>query len=135
TWMLAGGDVVALAGAYAVAYWISSLLAPLPPVSAPTWLLAVIAVAAAPVWLAVFTAYHLYENDSLRISVASFDEVRDVFHAILAGSLGFLVLSQILRKLEGWWIYSAVEAVLFLVCALVLVPLVRGSMRSWIFPR
>ena len=46
------------------------------------------------VWLGIFTAYHLYDNDSLRISVSSFDEVRDLFHAMLAGSLFFLILSQ-----------------------------------------
>jgi exopolysaccharide biosynthesis polyprenyl glycosylphosphotransferase len=40
-----------------------------------------------------------------------------------------------MRRLAGWWIYSAVEAFLFLAAALVLVPVVRGTIRSWIFPR
>jgi len=87
------------------------------------------------VWLAVFTGYHLYENDALKISVSSFDEVRDVFHAMLAGSLGYLILSQGVRFLFDWWVYTAVEAALFAGAALVLVPIVRGSVRSWVFPR
>jgi exopolysaccharide biosynthesis polyprenyl glycosylphosphotransferase len=104
-------------------------------VSAPTWFLLFLAVTAVPVWLAVFTGYHLYENDALRISVSSFDEVRDVFHAMLAGSLGYLILSQGVRFLFDWWVYTAVEAALFAAAALLLVPMTRGSIRSWIFPR
>jgi exopolysaccharide biosynthesis polyprenyl glycosylphosphotransferase len=135
TWILVGADLCALAVAYATSYAISDRIAPLPPVSAPGWFIATLALLAGPVWIAVFTAYGLYENDSKRISVASFDEVRDVFHAILAGSLGFLILSQSLRRSFGWWVYSAVEALLFLVAALLVVPIVRGSIRSWLFPR
>ena len=85
--------------------------------------------------LAVFTAYHLYDNDNLRIAVASFDEVRDLFHAMLAGSLAFLILSQGVKYVADWWIYTAVEAFLFIAAALVLVPVVRGSLRSWVLPR
>src|SRR5712692_7829282 len=133
--VLAVADVGALALAYAASYAISDRIAPLPPVSAPGWFLALLGLSAVPVWVAIFTAYGLYENDARRISVASFDEVRDVFHAILAGSLGFLIVSQAVRHLFGWWVYTAVEAFLFLAAALVLVPLVRGSIRSWVFPR
>ena len=135
TWILAGGDLVALLVAYVATYAVADRVGHLPPVSAPSWFLIGLAVVAVPVWVAVFTAYHLYENDSLKISVASFDEVRDIFHAMLAGSLFFLVLSQGLRHLAGWWVYSAVEAALFLISALVLVPFARGSIRSWLFPR
>jgi exopolysaccharide biosynthesis polyprenyl glycosylphosphotransferase len=135
TWILAGGDLAALFVAYAATYAIADRVGKLPPVSAPAWLLIGLAVVAVPAWIAVFTAYHLYENDNLKISVASFDEVRDIFHAMLAGSLFFLVLSQGLRHLAGWWVYSAVEAVLFLLSALALVPLARGTIRSWVFPR
>ena len=100
--VLAVADVGALALAYAVSYAISDRIAPLPPVSAPSWFLTLLGLSAVPVWVAVFTAYGLYENDARRISVASFDEVGDVFHAILAGSLGFLILSQAVRHLFGW---------------------------------
>jgi exopolysaccharide biosynthesis polyprenyl glycosylphosphotransferase len=133
--MLAAGDLVALIVAYVITYVTSEQIGPLPAVSAPSWFLALVAVAAVPIWLAIFTAYHLYDNDNQRIAVASFDEVRDIFHAILAGSLAFLILSQGLRYSFGWWIYSAVEAFIFLGTALVLVPVIRGSMRSWVFPR
>ena len=133
--VLAGADIGALALAYATSYAISDRIAPLPPVSAPGWFLALLGLSSVPVWVAIFTAYGLYENDARRISVASFDEVRDVFHAILAGSLGFLIVSQAVRHLFGWWVYTAVEAFLFLGAGLVLVPLVRGSIRSWVFPR
>jgi exopolysaccharide biosynthesis polyprenyl glycosylphosphotransferase len=133
--ILALGDVVALVLAYVVTYLSATQMGPLPPVSAPGWFLTLVAVCAVPIWLVVFAAYGLYDNDTLRISVASFDEVRDIFHGILSGSLIFLVASQGARYLAGWWISSAVEAVVFLVCAIVLVPLLRGSIRSWVFPR
>jgi len=135
TWLLAFGDVFALVAAYALAYATADRIGPLPPVSAPTWFLLALAVAAVPLWLAAFTAYGLYDNDAHRISVASFDEVRDFFHAILAGSLGFLVLSQGVRYLFGWWVYTAVEAALFLAAAIVFVPVTRGAIRAWVFPR
>jgi exopolysaccharide biosynthesis polyprenyl glycosylphosphotransferase len=135
TWMLALGDLAALTVAYAAAYVVADRIAPLPPVQAPSWFLILVAVTAPFVWLGIFTAYHLYENDNLRISVSSFDEVRDLFHAILAGSLGYLIVSQAVRALQHWWISAPAEAVLFLTAALVIVPIVRGSIRSWVFPR
>jgi exopolysaccharide biosynthesis polyprenyl glycosylphosphotransferase len=133
-WILAGGDLLALGIAYSATYVVANRVAP-PAVTAPTWLLITLVLIAVPVWTAVFTSYHLYDNDHRRISVASFDEVGDIFHALLAGSLGFLLLAQILRRFENWWIYSALEAAFFLTGALVLVPLMRGTLRSWIFPR
>jgi exopolysaccharide biosynthesis polyprenyl glycosylphosphotransferase len=135
TWILAAGDLSAMVVAYIAAYIASDGLGSLPPVSAPGWFLISLAIAAGPLWLAVFTAYHLYENDNLRISIASFDEVRDLFHAMLAGSLGFLILSQGVDFFFDWWVYTAVEALLFITAALILVPVVRGSIRSWVFPR
>ena len=135
TRLLAVGDLAALTVAYALTYAIADRIAPLPPVSADTWFLIVLAVTAPFVWLGVFTAYNLYDNDSLRITVSSFDEVRDLFHAMLVGSLFYLLLSQGLAFFLDWWVYAAVEAALFMVAALVLVPVVRGSIRSWILPR
>jgi exopolysaccharide biosynthesis polyprenyl glycosylphosphotransferase len=135
TWILAAGDLAALVVAYVVTYIASDWLGALPPVSAPGWFLISLGVVAGPIWLAVFTAYHLYENDNLKISIASFDEVRDLFHAMLAGSLGFLILSQGVDFFFDWWVYTAVEALFFITAALILVPIVRGSIRSWVFPR
>ena len=133
--MLIVGDLGALVLAYALCFVVAELVGPLPAVSAPPWILALIAAAAGPFWIAVFAAYGLYENDNRLISVASFDEVPRIFHAMLAGSLVFLVLSQGLRYIGGWWVYSAVEAALFLGAALILIPLVRASIRNWAFPR
>jgi exopolysaccharide biosynthesis polyprenyl glycosylphosphotransferase len=135
TWMLAAGDLVALTVAYAVSYLVADRIAPLPPVSAAAWFLLLVAVTAPIVWAGVFTAYHLYDNDNLKISVSSFDEVRDLFHAILAGSLGYLIVSQAVRYFFDWWIYTPAEAVLFLGAALVAIPIVRGSIRSWVYPK
>ena len=135
TRLLVVGDLAALTVAYAATYAIADRIAPLPPVSADTWFLIVLAVTAPFVWLGVFTAYNLYDNDSLRITVSSFDEVRDLFHAMLVGSLFYLLLSQGLAFFLDWWVYTAVEAALFMVAALVLVPVVRGSIRSWFLPR
>ena len=135
TRLLAVGDLVALASAYVGAYAVAAAIAPLPPVSADTWFLALVAVTAPVVWLGVFTAYNLYDNDSLRISVSSFDEVRDLFHAMLVGSLFYLLLSQGIDFFFDWWVYTAVEATFFMAGALVLVPVIRGSIRSWVFPR
>jgi exopolysaccharide biosynthesis polyprenyl glycosylphosphotransferase len=134
TWILICGDLIALTVAYALTYAVAGRMGTLPPVSAPGWFLILLVATAAPIWLAVFTAYHLYENDNLRISVSSFDEVRDLFHAMLAGSLGYLILSQGVRYFFDWWVYTAVEAVLFLSGALILVPVIRGSIRSWVLP-
>ena len=135
TWMLAAGDSVALVAAYALSYAIAASIAPLPPVSAAPWFLALVAATAPLVWAGVFTAYHLYENDNLKISVSSFDEVRDLFHAMLAGSLGYLIVSQAragrvrlvdLRTGRGRALpLGRARAV----------PVVRGSIRSWVFPR
>jgi exopolysaccharide biosynthesis polyprenyl glycosylphosphotransferase len=135
TSFLGAGDVLALTLAYATTYVLSDHIGSLPPVSAPAWLLALLAVVAVPGWLAVFTAYGLYGRDSLRLSVASFDEIGSVFHALLVGSLAVLVLDQGVRRLAGWWVSSALEATIFLLAASILVPVVRGTIRSWVFPR
>ena len=122
TLILASGDAVSLVVAYVITLLISERIGPLPAVSAPGWFLALVGIAAVPIWIGIFTAYHLYDNDNQRISIASFDEVQDLFHAMLAGSLGFLILSQGASHLAGWWIYSAVEEFIFVATALVLDP-------------
>ena len=129
TWILATGDLLALTVAYVLTYVAADMLGPLPPVSAPSWFLTLLVLSAVPIWLAIFTGYGLYEADALQISVSSFDEVRSIFHAMLAGSLAYLILSQGVRFLFDWWVYTAVEAALFISASLVLVPVLRGSIR------
>jgi exopolysaccharide biosynthesis polyprenyl glycosylphosphotransferase len=135
TWILGAVDVASLTLAYVVTYALAAKVGTLPPVSAPTWFLAVVATLGVPTWLSIFAGYGLYENDNLKISIASFDEVRDVFHAMLVGSLLLLIVSQGVRYAAGWWVYSAVEAAFFVCAALVLIPVARGAIRSWVFPR
>ena len=135
TRILALSDLAMLGIAYAVSYLIADRIAPLPPVSGDAWFLALVAVTAPFIWLTVFTANNLYDNDSLKISVSSFDETRDLFHAMLVGSLGYLLLSQGVDHFFGWWVYTPAEAFIFLGVALLLIPVARGSIRSWVFPR
>ena len=95
--MLAFGDLLSLVVAYTLTYIVADATAP-PAVDAPWWVLLTLGIAAGPIWIALFTAYHLYDHDSHRISVASFDKVGDIFHALIAGSLAFLLLAQVLRR-------------------------------------
>ncbi|MGH2745043.1 MAG: sugar transferase [Thermoleophilaceae bacterium] len=133
TWILIGADAVALALAIAITYGAAEAIAP-PALIAPTWLVVVLAVLALPVWIAIFTAYNLYERQTRSISLATFDEVGELFHALLAGSLLFLIVSQVLRRVLGAEVYFPVEAAMFLATALPLVLLLRGTVRSWILP-
>ena len=52
-------------------------------------------------WPAVFAAYGLYERQTRAIAPSSLDEVADLFHALLAGSLVLLVAGQGFKKLLG----------------------------------
>jgi len=133
TWILIGADCVALAAAIALTYGIAEAIAP-PALIAPLWLVVTLAVLALPAWIGVFTVYNLYERQGRSISLATFDELGDLFHALLAGSLIFLILSQVLRRVMGAEVFFPVEAAIFLGTALPLVLLMRGSVRSWIFP-
>jgi exopolysaccharide biosynthesis polyprenyl glycosylphosphotransferase len=133
TWILIGADCIALAAAIALTYGSAEAIAP-PALIAPLWLVITLAVLALPAWIAIFTVYNLYERQGRSISLATFDELGDLFHALLAGSLIFLILSQVLRRVMGAEVFFPVEAAIFLATALPLVLLLRGSVRSWIFP-
>jgi FlaA1/EpsC-like NDP-sugar epimerase len=109
------------------------MLAP-PAIIAPTWLTVTLAVLALPIWIAIFTVYNLYERQHRSISLATFDEIGELFHALLAGSLLFLITSQVLRRVMGAEVYFPVEAAMFLATALPLVLLARGTVRSFVFP-
>ena len=91
TSMLVGADAVALAAALAITYGVAEALAP-PSIIAPDWLIVLLALLALPVWIAIFTIYNLYERQNRSISLATFDEVGELFHALLAGSLLLLLL-------------------------------------------
>ena len=133
TWILIVADMVAIAAALAITYSVAEAVAS-PSIIAPTWLTLLLAVLVLPVWVAIFTAYNLYERQNRSISLATFDEVGELFHALIAGSLFFLILSQVLRRVMEAEVFFPVEAAMFLATALPLVLLTRGSVRSWLLP-
>ncbi|HEY7453586.1 MAG TPA: sugar transferase [Thermoleophilaceae bacterium] len=133
TWFLVAADALAIAAALAITYSVAEAVAA-PAIIAPTWLILVLAALAIPVWIAIFTVYKLYERQGRSISLATFDEVGELFHALLAGSLLFLITSQVLRRVMGAEVYFPVEAAMFLATALPLVLLLRGTVRSFVFP-
>lgn len=134
TWILVVTDVLALAAALSITYLIADMIAP-PAIVAPGWLVAALALVALPAWLAVFTGYNLYERQSRSIAPASLDEVADLFHALLAGSLIFLFAGQALDRLADARVYSPAEATIFCATALPIVLLLRGAARSWVLPK
>ena len=134
TGILILADAVALSIAIAITYVVAEMVAA-PSIIAPLWLILALAVVALPVWVAIFTVYNLYERQNRTISLATFDELGELFHALLAGSLLFLILSQVLRRIMDAEVFFPVEAAMFLVIALPLVLLFRGSLRSWVLPK
>jgi exopolysaccharide biosynthesis polyprenyl glycosylphosphotransferase len=133
TWFLIGADSIALAAAIAITYSVAEAVAP-PSLIAPDWLTIVLACLAIPIWIGIFAVYNLYERQGKSISLATFDEVGELFHALLAGSLLFLIASQVLRRVMGAEVFFPVEAAMFLATGLPLVLLLRGSVRSFVFP-
>jgi exopolysaccharide biosynthesis polyprenyl glycosylphosphotransferase len=132
--LLAGGDLVALAVAYGLMRLVTGTVV-ISTTSVPVGVALALAVAAIPVSVALFAAYGLYDTDQRRIAVTSFDEATSIFHALLVGSVGLLVLDQLLRRVSDWRVSSAVQAVVFVGVGLVAVIVARGALRSWVFPR
>ena len=132
--LLAGGDLVALAVASTLAGIIAPAITPA-TWNAPPWLALALILGVIPFWLGVFAVYGLYDNDIRKVAVTSIDEAHSIFHALLVGSLGILLLDQGLRRLTDWRISSAIESVTFVCLALATVIVVRGALRSWVFTR
>jgi exopolysaccharide biosynthesis polyprenyl glycosylphosphotransferase len=132
-WMLIGADLVSLGMGLVLTYSLAQALAP-PAVIGPEWLLPPLAFAASLVWLVVFACYRLYEPQTRSIATSSFDEIAHLFHALLAGSLLFLLAAQALRRVTDISVFTPIEAVLFLSTMLVLVPVVRSAVRTWLLP-
>jgi FlaA1/EpsC-like NDP-sugar epimerase len=131
--LLFGADLAAILLSLAGTYVLAELIGP-PAVIAPTPLLALLVPAMTLSWLGIFGVYRLYEGQARAIARKSFDEVSTLFNALLAGSLALLVLGQGLKKGFDVFIYSPVEAFIFLGLAIVLVPTLRGVVRTWLFP-
>jgi exopolysaccharide biosynthesis polyprenyl glycosylphosphotransferase len=126
-------DLVAIAASLTATYGLAEMIGP-PAVIAPSWLLVLLAPAITVAWLGVFATYRLYEGQSRAIARKSFDEVSTLFNALLAGSLALLVIGQGTKKGFDVFIYSPLEALFFLTFAVVLVPTLRGVVRTWFFP-
>jgi len=126
-------DVIAVITAALVTYVVAQAAAP-PAIVAPDGFSFVLLPAFVASWLAVFATYRLYESQTHAIAPASIDEVGRLFNALLAGSLLLLVVGQVLKRTTGWAVYSPAEALFFLTAALVLVPSLRGVVRTWILP-
>jgi exopolysaccharide biosynthesis polyprenyl glycosylphosphotransferase len=131
--VLMAADLVAVTLALFGTYLLAEAIGP-PAVIAPNWALVALAVAIPVGWLGVFAVYRLYEGETRAIAPNSFDEVSTLFNALLAGSLLLLVVGQGLKKFTDVFIYSPLEAAMFLALALVLVPSLRGAVRTWLVP-
>jgi exopolysaccharide biosynthesis polyprenyl glycosylphosphotransferase len=126
-------DLVAIQLALGGMYLLAELIGP-PAFIAPTWLLVALWAGVSLAWPVVFAAYKLYEGETRAIAPASFDEVGKLFHALLAGSLVLLVLGQGFKKGFDYSVYTPLEAAMFLGIALVLIPVFRGALRTWVLP-
>jgi exopolysaccharide biosynthesis polyprenyl glycosylphosphotransferase len=127
------GDLIAIYVSIAAAYVAAHLMAP-PAVVGPTAWAVAIAAAMGPCWLAIFAAYRLYERQIRGFSPPGLDELSNLFHALLAGSLLFMLGAQALKRFSALSLYTPIEAVLFLAAAVVAVPVVRAGVRSWVLP-
>ena len=132
--LLAAGDLVALGVSYLLMRAVTEQIAA-GTTQAPALLTVGLALVAVPVWIGLFAAYGLYDTDRRRIAVTSFDEATRIFHALLVGSIAFLMIDQLLRRVTDWRVSSAVQAALFVCIALAAVIFVRGALRSWVFTR
>jgi exopolysaccharide biosynthesis polyprenyl glycosylphosphotransferase len=130
---LLAADVLAVGLALGGTYLLAEAIGP-PAVIAPTWLLIALVPMVMAGWLALFTVYGLYEGETRAIAPNSFDEVSTLFNALLAGSLALLVVGQGLDKFTDIFIYSPLEAAMFLGLAIVIVPSLRGAVRTWLVP-
>jgi exopolysaccharide biosynthesis polyprenyl glycosylphosphotransferase len=131
--VLIAADLVALAIAFAVTFVVVGLGGTW-RLDAPTGAIVPLALGWGVAWIAMFAAYRLYENQTRRMAPATFDEVGKLFHALLGGSLLLLVINEGLQHFFGWTVYGPMEAAMFVVAALVIVPLVRGTVRSFVLP-
>jgi exopolysaccharide biosynthesis polyprenyl glycosylphosphotransferase len=131
--VLAAADLLAIAIAFVGTYALAEIIGP-PAYIAPHGVMAGLVVVATITWIAVFAAYRLYEGQTRSIAPNSMDEIGNLFHALLAGSLVLLVAGQGFKRLADWSVYSPLEALMFLGIALVAIPVLRGVVRTWVLP-
>src|SRR6202012_3579418 len=117
-------DMLALVASAAGALLVAGIVSP-PAVIGPAWAFALLAPAAAVMWIGVFSVYGLYERQTRSIAPGSFDEVAPLVNALLAGSLLLLLTDQVLKRIAHISVYTPFDAVLFLTFALTLIPCAR----------
>ncbi len=122
--MLAVGDALALAAAFAVAMLVVA------PGEDPRRLL--YGLASIPVWLIIFNVYGLYDRDTKRVSHSTLDDVPWLFHALIIASLGFWVA---LRTLAPSGKLILVEGLTLLVFAFVAILAIRQLVRAVAYGR
>ncbi|MGH2969118.1 MAG: sugar transferase [Solirubrobacteraceae bacterium] len=126
-------DLLAIAVGLLGTFLLAEAIGP-PALIAPIWLVIALIPVITLAWLAIFASYRLYEGQARKIAPTSFDEVANLFHALLAGSLLLLVVGQGLKKGFDVFVYSPLEALMFLSIAVVAVPALRGVVRTWLLP-
>jgi exopolysaccharide biosynthesis polyprenyl glycosylphosphotransferase len=132
-WLVAC-DLAAMVVAYVGAFGAAELLAP-PATNAPAGIVTVTLLGSTLLWLGLFAAYRLYEGQTRNISPSTLDEMGSLFHALLVGSFVLLVVARGLQKAEGWQVYTAFEACVFVGLMLLTVPAMRSLVRSLLLPR
>ena len=130
---LAAGDIAAVLASQGLAYLFANAFAG--PAVSGGWLLPfAFMLGAVPVWITLFATYRLYEHDHERVSQSSFDEVAALLHALLGGSFLLLVTDRVVLRFTGARCYTTVDAALFLACAIILIPSMRGVLRTFVLP-
>jgi exopolysaccharide biosynthesis polyprenyl glycosylphosphotransferase len=131
--ILVAADLVALAIAITLVYVVADLMAP-PSILADPGVAAGLLVAGWLGWVPIFLAYQLYERETRSIVPASFDEVTLLFHALLAGTLGYLLIAQALARFADVRVFTPIESVLMIAFSLALVPTARAFVRARVLP-
>ena len=133
-WTLLIVDVLSIWLAFGLTYTSGTHLDAVPEFVASPALLAIVALASTAMWVGVFAAYGLYERQTRAIAPSSLDEIADLFHALLAGALVLLVVGQVVKTTLDSLIFSPIQASVFVGFTLMLIPLGRSSLRTWILP-
>lgn len=115
---LAIADMMSIGAAMALAFALSPSR---PGLSGLLWTLPTL-----PAWVLLFRAYGLYERDVKRISHGALDDVPNLFHALLIGTLALWMWFRVVA--EGSRLVLA-EVVVFGLASMTLILLLRASTR------
>lgn len=131
-WALALGDMLAVVLGMTLTFVAGRAV--LSVESMPAGAILVFLVLCIPTWLVLFTVYRLYDADHSRLVMSSLDEMPAVFHAVLLGSIGSLLLARMLEAIAGWRLMNLSQVFVLGGILLVAVPGVRSVVRSLVLP-